>query len=80
MDEKTNDSINIQKEITEFQVTRGRVDNFLFTFGPVLVLAQLNITGLALIIETIYLKFSPHPEMISWAIFSRIVGGVSCNP
>jgi hypothetical protein len=76
MDEKTDDNINIQKEITEFQVTRGRVDNFLFTFGPVLVLAQLNITGLALIIETIYLKFSPHPEIISWAIFSPFYGGV----
>lgn len=67
---------NVQEFLRQFEPTKNKLDHRLFEYGPLLVLLQLNVTGLALILSVLYVGILPNPQMITWAVFSPIYAGV----
>lgn len=65
-----------RERLKNLKPVRGRLDYRLFEYGPILVLAQFNITGFSIILLGLYNKFSPNPHMITWAVVSPIYVGV----
>lgn len=76
MAEQTDRSVDVRQRLANFSAMQGRVEYPLFAYGPLLVLGQLNITGLAGIMQVLYERFSPNPQLISWAVYSPIYAGV----
>ena len=65
-----------RERLENLRPVRGRLDYRLFEYGPILMLAQFNITGFSIILLGLYNKFSPNPQMIPWAVISPIYVGV----
>lgn len=76
MAEQINQKANVRQRLVDFRTMQGRVDRPLFEYGPLLVLGQLNITGLAGILQVLYERLSPNPQLISWAVYSPVYAGV----
>ena len=68
MAEMTSNSEIPGEHLEELEPVRHSWERRLFDFGPLLVLVQLNIAGIALIVAAIYQTVHPNPQLISWAI------------
>lgn len=67
---------DVRQRLQAFRPAKGRLDVWLLEYSPLAVLAQLNLTGLALIIGEAYWRLAPSPLPVTWAVFSPVYGGV----
>lgn len=67
---------DLLKQLAEFKVNKNKFDFFLFNSGPVLVLAQFNITAITLIFATVYSFYAKNTQTITWAVVSPVYVGV----
>ncbi len=66
----------INEQLVNFKVTINKFDSFLLNYGPVLVLGQFILSGLAIILNALYIFLSESPKMITWAVLSPVYGGI----
>lgn len=68
---------DLLERLVEFKVNKNRLDLFIFNYGPILVLAQFNITVLVVIASGIYLSMPGNSQaVITWAVYSPVYAGV----
>lgn len=67
---------NLLEQLIKFKISKNSFDFLLFNYGPILTLAQFNITVLALIFAAVYSYYAKNTQTITWAVASPVYFGV----